>query len=38
LGIIINIFGVFKLITWLADKNTKFTFKNRQLLACDRKS
>lgn len=31
-GIIINIFGVFKPISWLADKNTAYIFKNSQLL------
>lgn len=35
-GIIINIFGVFKPISWLADKNTKYIFKNSQLLLKDR--
>lgn len=38
LGIIINVFAVFKLITWLADRNTTYTFKNRQLLPGDRKN
>jgi len=36
LGIGINIFGVFKLILWLADRNTRFTFSTRQLLPIDR--
>lgn len=37
LGIVINVVAVFKLITWLADRNTSFTFKNKQLLPCDRR-
>jgi len=37
LGIIINIAGVLKPITWLADRNTPYRFKNSQLLPCDRK-
>jgi hypothetical protein len=36
LGIIINIFGVFKMITWLADKNTPYVFEKRNLLKADR--
>lgn len=36
LGIILNIFGVLKPITWLADRNTKYRFKESQLLPCDR--
>ncbi len=38
LGIIINIVGVFKPISWLADKNTKFVFKKSQLLPEDRRN
>ncbi|MBX2887766.1 MAG: HXXEE domain-containing protein [Ferruginibacter sp.] len=38
LGIIINVLGVFKLIGWLADKNTHFVFRNNQLLPYNRKS
>lgn len=38
LGIAINVFGVFKPITWLANKDTSYIFKNRQLLPIDRKS
>jgi hypothetical protein len=37
LGILINFIGVFKLITWLADRNTVFVFSNNQLLPRDRK-
>ncbi|HTO15106.1 MAG TPA: HXXEE domain-containing protein [Edaphocola sp.] len=37
LGIIINIFGVFKLIIYLSNSKTKYIFKKRQLLAKDRK-
>lgn len=37
LGIILNVFGIVKLIVWLADKNTKYIFDNRNLLPQDRK-
>ncbi|MCZ2458389.1 MAG: HXXEE domain-containing protein [Chitinophagales bacterium] len=37
MGILINFIGVFKLITWLADRNTVFVFSNNQLLLRDRK-
>lgn len=37
LGVFINIAGVFKPITWLADKNSRFVFEDRNLLPCDRK-
>ncbi len=37
LGIAINILGIFKLIGWLADKNTHFIFKKNQLLPYHRK-
>lgn len=37
LGILINVFGVFKLISWLADKNSTYTFLPRNLLLNDRK-
>jgi hypothetical protein len=36
LGIALNIFGIVKLITWLADKNTKYIFDDRNLLPQDR--
>jgi hypothetical protein len=36
LGIIINVLGVLKPITWFADQNTPYRFKNSQLLPCDR--
>jgi len=36
LGVLINIFGVLKPITWFSDKNTKFVFSIRQLLPKDR--
>lgn len=38
LGILINIFGVFKPISWLANRDTSFVFRNNQLLPCDRKN
>jgi hypothetical protein len=38
LGILINVFGIFKLISWLADKNTNYIFSNRNLLKEDRKN
>lgn len=37
LGILINIFGIIKLISWLSDKNTSYIFRNNQLLSVDRK-
>ncbi len=37
LGIILNVFGILKPITWLADKNTTYIFENRNLLPKDRK-
>ncbi|TAM95640.1 MAG: HXXEE domain-containing protein [Chitinophagaceae bacterium] len=37
LGIILNVFGIFKMINWLADKSTKYIFENRNLLPADRK-
>lgn len=36
LGILINFFGIFKLITWLEDKDTTFIFPDRNLLPADR--
>ncbi|MBS1735919.1 MAG: HXXEE domain-containing protein [Bacteroidetes bacterium] len=36
LGIVINIFGVFKMIQWLADKDSKYIFPQRNLLPQDR--
>lgn len=36
LGVILNIVAVFKLITWLKDRNTIYVFDNRQLLPNDR--
>lgn len=36
LGLAINIFGVFKPISWLADRNTTYVFKRSQLLPSDR--
>lgn len=38
LGILINVAGVVKPITWLADKNTPYLFEQRQLLPADRKA
>lgn len=37
LGIILNVIGILKLIDWLADKNTKYIFEERNLLPKDRK-
>jgi len=37
LGIFLNVVGILKLIDWMADKNTIFIFKNRNLLPKDRK-
>lgn len=37
LGIFINVAGIFKMISWVSDRNTKFIFKNNQLLPVDRK-
>lgn len=36
LGVVLNIFGIFKLISWLANKNTKYIFEKRNLLPADR--
>lgn len=36
LGMILNFLGVFKMISWLADKNTKYIFPQRNLLLADR--
>ena len=36
LGVILNIFGVFKLIQWLADKHSNYIFPQRNLLPHDR--
>lgn len=37
LGVVLNVFGIFKMISWLADKSTKYIFENRNLLPADRK-
>jgi len=37
LGIVFNVFGILKLIGWLANKNTRFIFEKRNLLTEDRK-
>lgn len=37
LGIAMNVFGIFKLIIWLADKNTQYIFNSKNLLPQDRK-
>ncbi len=37
LGIVLNVVGILKLITWLADKNTPYIFEQRNLLPQDRK-
>lgn len=36
IGIVFNVVGVFKLIAWLADKNTSYIFEERNLLPADR--
>lgn len=36
LGVLINVFGIMKLIQWLANRNTTFIFSSRHLLAEDR--
>jgi hypothetical protein len=38
LGIILNVFGVLKLIVWFSDKNTIYIFEQRNLLLKDRKN
>lgn len=38
LGIILNIFGILKMIEWLSDKNTTYIFPQRNLLPADRNS
>ncbi|HTM66285.1 MAG TPA: HXXEE domain-containing protein [Flavipsychrobacter sp.] len=38
LGIALNVFGVLKPITWLADRNTKYVFPQRNLLAVHQSS
>ncbi|MDX1905926.1 MAG: HXXEE domain-containing protein [Bacteroidia bacterium] len=37
LGIALNVFGILKLITWFADKETPYIFDKRHLLPRDRK-
>jgi Protein of unknown function with HXXEE motif len=36
LGIVLNVVGIVKLIDWMADKNTKYIFEQRNLLPQDR--
>ncbi|MDR3025041.1 HXXEE domain-containing protein [Chryseobacterium sp.] len=36
LGIVLNVIGILKLIDWMADKNTKYVFEQRNLLSRDR--
>lgn len=38
LGLALNIIGVFKLISWLKNKNTSYVFEQRNLLPPDRKT
>ena len=38
LGIVLNVIGIFKMIDWLKDKNTKYIFPQRNLLPAERKS
>ncbi|WP_343637390.1 HXXEE domain-containing protein [Fluviicola sp.] len=37
LGIVLNVVGILKMITWFADKNTPYVFEQRNLLQRDRK-
>ncbi|MBP6185944.1 MAG: HXXEE domain-containing protein [Saprospiraceae bacterium] len=37
LGLVLNVVGVFKLIQWLADENTRYVFSERHMLPQDRK-
>jgi hypothetical protein len=36
LGIVLNVFGIVKLIDWMADRNTTYAFEKRQLRPEDR--
>lgn len=36
LGIVLNVFGILKMIGWLADRNTPYVFEKRNLLPKDR--
>lgn len=36
LGVVFNVFGIFKLIRWMADKHSPYTFARRNLLPADR--
>ena len=38
LGVVLNVFGILKMITWLADKDTTYIFPDRNLLPADRKA
>jgi len=38
LGIVLNVVGIFKMIEWLKDKNTKYIFPERNLLPAERKN
>ncbi|MBS1495816.1 MAG: HXXEE domain-containing protein [Bacteroidetes bacterium] len=38
LGLIINVLGIVKLISWLANKDSTFVFRDNQLLKVDRKN
>ena len=38
LGVGLNVFGILKMITWLADKDTTYIFPDRNLLPADRKA
>lgn len=37
LGVVLNVIGILKLIDWLADKETKYIFEQRNVLPIDRK-
>lgn len=37
LGIVLNVIGILKMITWFADRNTPYVFEQRNLLRRDRK-
>lgn len=37
LGVVLNVFGILKMIEWLEDKNTPYIFESGNLLSSDRK-
>lgn len=38
LGVVLNVVGILKIITWLADKDTTYIFPDRNLLPADRRA